>query len=174
MVSAPFNHERRPFIVLFQEAAGAGVDAWPGQADDGTLITGLAPSRDAPAGEPAPLAKGCVSCGTDTEHVETGYPADPARFALDDEMLENFAHAVAACAMRYLAADGSAEMDPAGAMWIGGDRIRRCCGGAEDDRRLTSQRASSRTQPMATAAPHKATTMAGARRTRASGSKVVE
>lgn len=91
MVSAPFKQERRPFIVLFPEVAGAGVGSWQGQADDCTLITGLAPSRDAPAGEPVPLAKGYASCGTDSDRDGTGYPADPD--ALDDEMFENFAYA---------------------------------------------------------------------------------
>lgn len=93
MVSAPFKQERRPFIVLFPEAAGAGVGSWPGQEDDRTLITGLAPSRDATAGEPVPLAKGYASCGTDSDHDGTGYPADPSRVALDDEMFENCAYA---------------------------------------------------------------------------------
>lgn len=83
------SSKSRPVFVLFQEAAGAGVGAWPGQADDGTLITGLALSRDAPAGEPVPLAKGYASRGTDSDHDGTGYPADPARFTLDDEMFEN-------------------------------------------------------------------------------------
>jgi hypothetical protein len=60
---------------------------------NGVLITGLMPLRDAPAGEPVPLAKGYATYGTDSGHDGAGHPADPARFALDDEMFENFAFA---------------------------------------------------------------------------------
>jgi len=60
---------------------------------NGVLITGLAPLRDAPAGEPVPLAKGYATYGTDSGHDGASYPTDPARFALDDEMFENFAFA---------------------------------------------------------------------------------
>ena len=60
---------------------------------NGVLITGLAPLRDAPAGTPVPLTRGYATFGTDSGHDGTSYPTDPARFALDDEMFENFAFA---------------------------------------------------------------------------------
>lgn len=61
---------------------------------NGTLITGLAPLRDAPAGTPLPVAQGYATFGTDSGHDGAAYiPADPARFALNDEMFENFAFA---------------------------------------------------------------------------------
>lgn len=60
---------------------------------NGVLVTGLAPLRDAPAGTPVPLARGYATFGTDSGHDGTSYPTDPARFALDDEMFENFAFA---------------------------------------------------------------------------------
>lgn len=60
---------------------------------NGVLITGLTALRDAPAGAPLPLARGYATYGTDSGHDGAAYPTDPARFALDDEMFENFAFA---------------------------------------------------------------------------------
>ncbi|MEJ8849986.1 tannase/feruloyl esterase family alpha/beta hydrolase [Variovorax rhizosphaerae] len=60
---------------------------------NGVLITGLTPLRDAPAGSPLPITRGYATFGTDSGHDGTSYPTDPARFALNDEMFENFAFA---------------------------------------------------------------------------------
>ena len=61
---------------------------------NGTLTTGTTPLRDAAAGQPLPLASGYATFGTDSGHDATAYNAtDPGRFALNDEMFENFAHA---------------------------------------------------------------------------------
>lgn len=60
---------------------------------NGSLVTGLDPLRDAPAGQPLPLAQGYATFGTDSGHDAAAYLAmDPARFALNDEMFANFAH----------------------------------------------------------------------------------
>lgn len=60
---------------------------------NGVLIDGTAALRDAPAGMARPLAQGYATFGTDSGHDATAYNAtDPGRFALDDEMLLNFAH----------------------------------------------------------------------------------
>lgn len=60
---------------------------------NGSLVNALAPLRDAPAGQPRPLAQGYVTFGTDSGHDATTYNAtDPGRFALNDEMFANFAH----------------------------------------------------------------------------------
>lgn len=60
---------------------------------NGVLVSGLTALRDAPAGTPLPLARGYATFGTDSGHDGASYPTDPARFALDDEMFENFAFA---------------------------------------------------------------------------------
>lgn len=61
---------------------------------NGVLTTGLAPLRDAPAGMRLPLAEGYATFGTDSGHDGAAYNNhDPARFALNDEMFENFAYA---------------------------------------------------------------------------------
>lgn len=61
---------------------------------NGVLITGLAPLRDAAPGDPLPLARGYATFGTDSGHQASAYPAsEPGAFALNDEMLENFAFA---------------------------------------------------------------------------------
>lgn len=75
--------------------------AWNGKAlqyggggYNGTLITGLAPLRDAAPTDPLPLARGYATLGTDSGHQAAAFPAsEPGAFALDDEMLENFAFA---------------------------------------------------------------------------------
>ena len=59
---------------------------------NGTLITGLAPLRDAAPGDPLPIARGYATFGTDSGHQASASPAsEPGAFALNDEMLENFA-----------------------------------------------------------------------------------
>lgn len=61
---------------------------------NGSLVDGLAPLRDASPTQPRPLAQGYATFGTDSGHDAASYVAtDPARFALNDEMFENFAHA---------------------------------------------------------------------------------
>lgn len=61
---------------------------------NGVLTTGLAALRDAPAGTPLPITQGYVTFGTDSGHDGAAYNStDPARFALNDEMFENFAYA---------------------------------------------------------------------------------
>lgn len=75
--------------------------AWNGKAlqyggggFNGVLITGLAPLRDAAAGDPLPLARGYATFGTDSGHqASASPPSEPGAFALNDEMLENFAFA---------------------------------------------------------------------------------
>jgi len=61
---------------------------------NGVLITGLAPLRDAAPGDPLPIARGYATFGTDSGHQASAYAAsEPGAFALNDEMLENFAFA---------------------------------------------------------------------------------
>lgn len=61
---------------------------------NGTLVNGLTALRDAMPGQPLPLSTGYATFGTDSGHDATAYNAtDPGRFALNDEMFENFAHA---------------------------------------------------------------------------------
>ncbi len=61
---------------------------------NGVLITGLAPLRDAAPGDPLPIARGYATFGTDSGHQASAFTAsEPAAFALNDEMLENFAFA---------------------------------------------------------------------------------
>jgi feruloyl esterase len=59
---------------------------------NGVLITGLALPPDARIDRPGPLAHGFVTVGTDSGHQNA--PGVPLQaFALNDEALENFAHA---------------------------------------------------------------------------------
>lgn len=61
---------------------------------NGSLTDGLAPLRDAAAGQAHPLTQGYVTFGTDSGHDAKEYGAtEPAKFALNDEMLRNFAYA---------------------------------------------------------------------------------
>jgi pimeloyl-ACP methyl ester carboxylesterase len=61
---------------------------------NGTLVTGVAPLRDAAPTDPLPIARGYTTFGTDSGHKVTDYPrSEPGAFALNDEMLENFAFA---------------------------------------------------------------------------------
>jgi feruloyl esterase len=61
---------------------------------NGTLINSTAALRDAAPGQPLPLATGYATFSTDSGHDATAYNAtDPGKFALNDEMFENFAHA---------------------------------------------------------------------------------
>lgn len=61
---------------------------------NGVLVTGLAPLRDAAPGDPLPIARGYTTFGTDSGHQASAFAAsEPGAFALNDEMLENFAFA---------------------------------------------------------------------------------
>lgn len=61
---------------------------------NGTLITGLAPLRDAAPTDALPIARGYATLGTDSGHRTSAYaPGEPGTFALNDEMFENFAYA---------------------------------------------------------------------------------
>ena len=61
---------------------------------NGTLVTGLAPLRDAEPTDALPLARGYATYGTDSGHQSAAFPgSDPGAFASNDEMLENFAFA---------------------------------------------------------------------------------
>jgi len=61
---------------------------------NGSLITGLAPLRDAAAADALPIARGYATFGTDSGHQASSFPAgEPGAFAMNDEMLENFAFA---------------------------------------------------------------------------------
>jgi feruloyl esterase len=54
----------------------------------------LAALRDAAAGQAHPLAQGYVTFGTDSGYDTKDYGAtELTKFALNDEMFENFAHA---------------------------------------------------------------------------------
>jgi hypothetical protein len=61
---------------------------------NGVLITGLAPLRDAAPDDPLPIARGYLTFGHDSGHqASASPPGEPGAFALNDEMLENFAFA---------------------------------------------------------------------------------
>jgi hypothetical protein len=61
---------------------------------NGSLITGLAPLRDAAPDDALPLARGYVTVGTDSGHQIASFPANaPGQFGLNDEMLANYAFA---------------------------------------------------------------------------------
>ena len=61
---------------------------------NGVLVTGLAPLRDAAPDDPLPIARGYATFGQDSGHQASAFPAgEPGTFALNDEMLENFAFA---------------------------------------------------------------------------------
>jgi feruloyl esterase len=61
---------------------------------NGMLVTGLTPLRDAAPGDPLPIARGYATFGTDSGHqAAASPPSEPGAFALNDEMLENFAFA---------------------------------------------------------------------------------
>ena len=60
---------------------------------NGTVVDAVAPLRDAAPGQAQPITQGFATFGTDSGHDGTTYGAtDPARFALNDEMFQNFAH----------------------------------------------------------------------------------
>jgi hypothetical protein len=75
--------------------------AWNGKAlqyggggFNGTLVTGLAPLRDAAPGDPLPLTRGYVTLGTDSGHQSSSYaPNRIGEFGLNDEMLRNYGYA---------------------------------------------------------------------------------
>ena len=61
---------------------------------NGSLVTATGALRDAAPGQPLPLTQGYATFGTDSGHDAAAYNAtDPGKFALNDEMFENFAHA---------------------------------------------------------------------------------
>jgi len=61
---------------------------------NGTLITGLAPLRDAAPDDPLPLTRGYVTFGTDSGHQASAFaPNSIGQFGLNDEMVLNFAYA---------------------------------------------------------------------------------
>jgi hypothetical protein len=61
---------------------------------NGTLITGLAPLRDAAPDDPLPVTRGYATFGTDSGHQASAFPPNsPGQFGLNDEMLVNFAYA---------------------------------------------------------------------------------
>ncbi|MDQ0027716.1 feruloyl esterase [Variovorax paradoxus] len=61
---------------------------------NGVLITGLAPLRDAAPDDPLPVARGYATFGQDSGHQASAFaPGEPGAFAMNDEMLENFAFA---------------------------------------------------------------------------------
>ena len=60
---------------------------------NGSVVTATGALRDAAAGQTLPLTQGYATFGTDSGHDATAYNAtDPGKFALNDEMLVNFAH----------------------------------------------------------------------------------
>lgn len=75
--------------------------AWNGKAlqyggggFNGTLITGLAPLRDAAPGDPLPLTRGYVTLGTDSGHQSSSFAANRiGEFGLNEEMLRNYGYA---------------------------------------------------------------------------------
>jgi len=61
---------------------------------NGVLITGLAPLRDAAPDDALPISRGYATFGQDSGHQGSAFaPGEPGAFALNDEMLENFAFA---------------------------------------------------------------------------------
>jgi feruloyl esterase len=61
---------------------------------NGTLITGLAPLRDAAPGEPLPITRGYVTLGTDSGHQASSFATNRiGEFGLNDEMLRNYGYA---------------------------------------------------------------------------------
>ncbi len=61
---------------------------------NGTLVTALAPLRDAAPTDALPIARGYATFGTDSGHQAASFaPHEPGAFASNDEMLENFAFA---------------------------------------------------------------------------------
>jgi feruloyl esterase len=62
-----------------------------GGGTNGTLITGLAPLRDARRDTPVPIARGFATWGTDSGHQNAKLP-EPQAFALNQESLVNMAY----------------------------------------------------------------------------------
>jgi len=61
---------------------------------NGTLVTGLAPLRDAAPGDPLPLMRGYATLGTDSGHQASSFaPNAIGQFGLNDEMLANYGYA---------------------------------------------------------------------------------
>lgn len=85
---------------------------------NGTLVTGLAPLRDAAPDDALPLARGYVTLGTDAGHQASSLaPNAIGQFGLNDEMLANYAfasykkvHDAAQAVMRTFYGRGPAKM----------------------------------------------------------------
>ncbi|MET0508368.1 MAG: tannase/feruloyl esterase family alpha/beta hydrolase, partial [Burkholderiaceae bacterium] len=61
---------------------------------NGTLVTGLAPLRDAAPGDPLPLSRGYATLGTDSGHQAASAAANRiGEFGLNEEMLVNYGYA---------------------------------------------------------------------------------
>jgi len=61
---------------------------------NGVLITGLTPLRDAAPDDALPISRGYATFGQDSGHQASAFaPGEPGAFAMNDEMLENFAFA---------------------------------------------------------------------------------
>lgn len=61
---------------------------------NGSLVTGLAPLRDAAPDDPLPLTRGYATYGTDSGHqLSRQAPNEIGRFGMNDEMLANYAFA---------------------------------------------------------------------------------
>ena len=61
---------------------------------NGTLVTALAPLRDAASGDALPLTRGYATYGTDSGHQASSFaPNSIGEFGLNDEMLVNYAYA---------------------------------------------------------------------------------
>ncbi|KQP38997.1 tannase/feruloyl esterase family alpha/beta hydrolase [Pseudorhodoferax sp. Leaf274] len=63
-----------------------------GSGYNGTLVTGLDPSRNAPPDVPRPITRGYMTTGTDSGH-QTQAGVEAYAFALNQEALVNFAYA---------------------------------------------------------------------------------
>ena len=78
-------------VNLPEEWNGRAVQ-YGGGGFNGVLITGLAQLRENPPASPHPLSRGFATFGTDSGH-QNAPGVEIQAFALDDEALENFAHA---------------------------------------------------------------------------------
>jgi feruloyl esterase len=61
---------------------------------NGTLVTGLAPLRDAEPDDALPITRGYATLGTDSGHQAASFAANAiGQFGMNDEMLENYGYA---------------------------------------------------------------------------------
>jgi feruloyl esterase len=91
---APVNPASPPILFqlnLPQDWNGRAVQ-YGGGGFNGVLITGLAQLRERSPEDPHPLSQGYATFGTDSGH-QNAPGTEIQAFALDDEALENFAHA---------------------------------------------------------------------------------